>query len=212
MAEPTFAEILDRTTETCRTMDAPLGARLQVVANTVRELQPGFADVVDRMVTRLANNGVGLGAPRPGEPMPPFALPDQDGKLFRLSDLTAKGPVVISFNRGHWCPYCQLNADALAKASPEVGRLGGQIVAITPEISRFTREMRDDAKAPYPVLTDLDGGYALELGLLFWVGDEKRDAMKAGGFDVEPFQGNATWMLPVPATFVVGRDSIVKAR
>ena len=62
------------------------------------------------------------------------------------------------------------------------------------------------------MLTDLDNGYALSLNLAFWVGDEKRETMKAGGFDIEPYNGNSTWTLPVPATFVIGRDGLVKAR
>jgi peroxiredoxin len=212
MTAKSFAEILDETTEQCRTMDAPLAQRLSAVADRVRELQPGFADIVDRMVERLDSNGVGLGAPDIGEPMPEFVLPDQDGRLVRLSDLTARGPVVVSFNRGHWCPYCQLNADALAQATPQIRALGAEIVVITPEVSTFARALRDVAKAPFLVLVDLDGGYALELNLLFWVGDEKRAAMKAGGFDIEPYQANTTWMLPIPATFIIGSDGRVKAR
>jgi peroxiredoxin len=72
--------------------------------------------------------------------------------------------------------------------------------------------LRNYAKAPFPILTDMDGGYALEANLLFWVGEEKRDAMKAGGFDIEPYQGNETWMLPISATFIVGKDGLVKSR
>ena len=119
---------------------------------------------------------------------------------------------MISFNRGHWCPYCRLNVDALAKAEPEVADLGAQIVAISPETVKWGAELKDYAKAPFHILSDVDGGYALELNLLFWVGDEKRQAMTAGGFDITLFQGNETWMLPIPATFVVGRDGVVIAR
>ena len=73
-------------------------------------------------------------------------------------------------------------------------------------------ELKRYAKAPFHVLSDLDGGYALELNLLFWVGDDMRQAMTAGGVDIAPFQGNETWMLPVPATFIVGQDGCVTAR
>ena len=212
MSEKTFAEILEESTQKCRVMDAPLATRLQAFAGDVRVLSPEFAGVVDRMVRRLEENGVGQSAPAPGEPMPDFVLPDQDGRLIRLGELLESGPVVMSFNRGHWCPYCRLNVDALARVHPEMAKLGAQIVAITPEMPRFGKELQADAKAPFPVLTDLDGGYALELNLLFWVGDEKRDAMRAGGFDIAPFQGNDTWMLPIPATFVVDQDGIVKTR
>lgn len=212
MAEKTVAELLQQTTEDSRMMDAPLSMRLQAVADAVRRLRPEFTAVVDRMVARLEANEVGRNAPDVGEPMPEFILPDQDGRLVRLGELLEAGPVVVSFNRGHWCPYCRLNADGLAEIAPEVRRLGGKIVAISPETHRYGAALRDYADAPFPVLTDLDNGYALLLNLAFWVGDEKRVAMKESGFDIEPYNGNNTWMLPVPATFVVGRDGLVKAR
>ena len=91
-------------------------------------------------------------------------------------------------------------------------RLGGEIVAISPETHQYSAALRDYAGAPFPVVTDLDNGYALSLNLAFWVGDEKREAMKQSGFDISLYNGNKTWMLPVPATFVVGRDGLVKAR
>jgi Peroxiredoxin len=119
---------------------------------------------------------------------------------------------VMSFHRGHWCPYCKLNADGLAQIAPELKRLGAQIVGISPETHQYGAELKAYANAAFPILADIDNGYALELNLLFWVGDEKRAAMKAGGFDIAPYQGNETWMLPIPATFVVGSDGLVKAR
>lgn len=212
MAEKTFVEILADATDKSRDMNAPLGERLKAVADEVRRLSPEFADIVDRMVARLVANNVGQSAPQPGEPMPDFILPDEGGRLVRLTDLLDKGPVVLSFHRGHWCPYCRLNADGLAKIAPEVESLGAQIVAISPEKGRYGAELKSYAKAPFPVLADINNGYALELNLLFWVGDEKRRAMEAGGYDIAPYQGNETWMLPIPATFIVGRDGVVKAR
>ena len=212
MAEKTFAEILEEATDRSRDMDAPLGERLKAVADEVRRLSPDFADIVDRMVARLEANNVGQSAPKPGEPMPDFMLPDEGGRLVRLADLLDQGPVVLSFNRGHWCPYCRLNVDGLARIAPEVENLGATIVAISPEKGRYASELKSYAKAPFPVLADIDNGYALELNLLFWVGDEKREAMQAGGFDIAPYQGNDAWMLPIPATFIIGRDGVVKAR
>jgi len=212
MAEKSFAEILDETTESSRLMDAPLAARLKAVADEVDRLSPEFAGVVARMIARLESNQVGQSAPQIGERMPDFILPDESGQLVRLGDLIEKGPVVVSFNRGHWCPYCRLNIDGLARIAPDVDRLGAQIVAISPESQRYGGELKDYAKAPFAILADTDNGYALALNLLFWVGDEKREAMQAGGFDITPYQNNDTWMLPIPATFIVGRDGVVKAR
>src|SRR5271165_6415715 len=212
VTEKTFAEILEAATEEARRMDAPLSVRLQAVADTVRELSPPFADVIDRLVARLADNGVGVTAPRPGEPMPPFLLPDETGRLVSLSGLLNKGPLVVSFNRGHWCPYCRLHVDALARAEAEIASLGAQIIAISPETSEWAGQLKTYAKAPFHILSDLDGGYALELNLLFWVGDEAQRALAGAGVDLVQFQGSDTWTLPIPATFVVGADGVVLAR
>lgn len=212
MSENSFSELVEKATEIARRLDAPLSVRLKSVADEIDRLSPAFARVVDEMVARLADNGVGLTAPKPGETMPDFVLPDETGRLVSLSRLLEAGPVVVSFNRGHWCPYCRLNIDALTKAHPEIAKLGAQIVAISPETVKWSADLKAYANAPFPILSDMDGGYALELNLLFWVGDQKRAALAAGGNDLARFQGNETWMLPIPATFVVGRDGIVRAR
>jgi peroxiredoxin len=212
MAEKTLAELLEESTENARMMDAPLSVRLKAVADEVNRLNPEFAGVVARMVARLEANSVGQSAPQIGEQMPDFILPDDQGTLVRLENLLERGPVVVSFHRGHWCPYCRLNADGLARITSDVKRLGAQIVAISPETHQYGAELKSYAKAPVPILSDVDNGYALELNLLFWVGDEKREVMQAGGFDIASYQGNETWMLPIPATFIVGRDGLVKAR
>jgi peroxiredoxin len=212
MPQNSIGELLEQVTEDGRMMDAPLAERLKAVADAVERLDPEFKAVVDRMVARLTASNVGDNAPRQGEPMPDFLLPDEAGHLVRLAELIENGPVVLSFHRGHWCPYCRLNADALARISPEVDRLGGQIVAISPETHRYGAELKAYAKAPFPVLADINNGYALALNLVFWVGDEKKAAMQAGGFDIVPYQGNDSWMLPIPATFIIGRDGIVMGR
>ena len=212
MANDSLAEILERSTRRCRDADAPLAERLRLFADDVRSLSPDFAEVVERMIGRLQSSGAGLAAPAAGEPMPPFLLPNQDGELVSLEQLLAQGPLVVAFHRGHWCPYCRINADALAKLHPTVAELGAQIVAITPEVEHFTSELKLDAKAPFPILTDLDNGYALALNLAVWIDDEKRAAMIEAGCDISAFQANDCWTLPIPATFVVSTDGVIKQR
>jgi peroxiredoxin len=144
--------------------------------------------------------------------MPPFVLPDQDGRLVSLDSVLRGGPVAVSFNRGHWCPYCRVNTQALAEIQNDARAAGAQIVAITPERRRFTATLRNEAGADFPILTDMDNGYALSLNLAIWVGQEMETLMAATGRDVPAYQGNPAWMLPIPATFVVGTDGIIVAR
>jgi peroxiredoxin len=203
--EKTFAEILDAATEDARRIDAPLSVRLQTVAKKVRTVSPAFADVIERLIARLLDSGVGMTALRPDERMPPFILPDESGRLVSLPSLLEKGPVVVSFNRGHWCPYCRLNMDALARAETEIASLGAQVVAISPEILTWATELKAYAKAPFHILSDLDNGYALELNLLYWVGDEAQRGLYSAGVDLVRFQGNDACMLPIPVTFVIER-------
>jgi peroxiredoxin len=144
--------------------------------------------------------------------MPPFVLPDDTGRLISLEQLLRNGPAAVVFHRGHWCPYCRISADALVQAQREVKDRGGQIVAIMPDREEFTAELRAETKAPFPILTDIDNGYALSLNLAIWVGAEMERLIAEAGWDLPAYQGNAAWMLPIPATFVVGTDGKVKAR
>jgi peroxiredoxin len=194
-----------------RSIDASLDEQLQTFSQSVRKRRPEFADAVDRLVERLRQSGAGESAPQPGEPMPPFILPDETGHMVSLQDLIAKGPVAVTFHRGHWCPYCRININALAQAHRKVSEEGGQIVAIMPDRQQFSSEIKIKGELPFPILTDMDNGYALSLNLAIWVGDEIQ-RMMTGRHDLSEYQGNDSWMLPIPATFVVGQDGRIKAR
>ena len=212
MTQPSLAEALEICTQRCKEMDAPLAERLNAFASDVRELAPVFADIVERMVERLKVNGAGASAPSVGDAMPPFVMPDENGHLVSLTQLLESGQTVVAFHRGHWCPYCRINADGLAKIEPEVKAAGGQLVVITPETQKFSKQLKSEVGADFPVLTDLDCGYALELQLAIKINDEKRGAMTQAGWDISPFNDNDNWILPIPATFVVGEDGMIKAR
>lgn len=212
MPPMSIADELERCTTRCRNMDAPLAARLQAFADDVASLAPDFTLIVERMISRLQAAEVGQSAPQRGEPMPAFVLPDQDSRLMSLDDVLADGPVVLSFNRGGWCPYCRINADALAQLSPQVAARHARIVVITPDLAQFNAELRTDATADFPILTDLDNGYALSINVAFKVPEDKRIAMTAAGWDISRSQGSDAWVLPIPATFVIGRDGVVLER
>ena len=206
------AKTLNEAFEHARALDAPLAERLDTYAQSLRELNKPMAEAVDRLVSRLRDSTMAAAAPREGDAMPPFVLPDHTGRLVGLQDLTAQGPVAITFARGHWCPYCRIAVSALAAIADDATGLGGRIVVIVPDRQTFAAKLRAEANAPFSILTDLDNGYALSLGLAFWVGEEMQQYMLARSIDPSQSQGNDSWFVPVPATFVVGRDGRIVAR
>ena len=212
MTEPKLTDKLGDSFARCRALDAPLADRLQAFADELRRLVPSFAAAVDTLVSRLAESNAGATAPKVGERMPAFLLPDEQGRLVRLEDFLRKGPVALAFNRGHWCPYCRININALARAEEEIAAEHRHIAAIVPDRQRFAMWLKSDAKAPFPLLTDMDNGYAMTLGLAIYVGDELKHMMVTSGWDPSVSQGTDDWMLPIPATFIIGTDGVVRAR
>ena len=205
-----IAATLRQAFEVCRDMDGPLNERLAAYAVASRNALPAYGEAVDRLVARINESGGGENAPRPGEAMPDFVLPDDSGRFISLDALRAAGPVAVMFHRGHWCPYCRLNVNALVRAQDEIAATGAQAVIITPERQPFAQQFKADSGAPFPVLTDMDNGYALELNLAIWLSEDLQAILARN--NLPDFHGNNAWMLPIPATFVVSRDGIVKAR
>jgi peroxiredoxin len=193
-------------------MQAPLNARLAAYASKLRELNFPFADAYDDLVSRLYSGEVGSEAPLPGERMPPFLLPDRSGSLVSLDELTSKGPVVLSFNRGHWCPFCRIQLRTISEHHQEIAQSGARVVSIIPERQRFVDELRRLTEDRIVILTDIDSGYALSLGLVVWVGETLKSLMKGRGYHLDEFHGNDGWFLPVPATFVLDQDAVILSR
>jgi len=195
-----------------RSVEAPLHERLAGYAAASSEIFPAYGRAVDQLVERLKASDGGAHAPGIGDAMPDFLLPDHDGRLVSLDALLEKGPTAVMFHRGHWCPYCRINVGALVRARQQISQHGGQLVIITPETQQYAQMFKLQTSAPFPVLTDVDNGYALSLNLAIWLGPELRDLLEQLGRPLSNYHGNDAWMLPIPATFVVGQDGLIKAR
>lgn len=209
MAEP-IVEELERAFQDVRDENLPLAERLGFVANRVRELSTVFAEAVDQFVEQLEAAAAGTTAPKVGEAMPGFLLPDDNGHLVSMDEMLQDAPLAIAFHRGHWCPYCRLNAVGLAEIQDDIAPV--RIVAISAETGQYTRQIKAEAKARFPFLTDFGNGYALSLNLAVWVPDFMSSLIGGAGWDIPKYQGQDGWILPIPSIFIVGQDGLIKAR
>ncbi len=205
-----IVDALERVFQEVRDRDISLAERLSYFAGQVRAISPPFADAVETFVRRLQDAGAGKGAPQVGDLMPNFMLPDDEGHLVSLDRLLEHGPVAVVFLRGHWCPYCRLNAVGLAEIQTRIKPV--QIVAISAQTQAFSRTLRSESGANFPFLTDFANGYALSLSLAIWVDEAMSSIIAGSGWDVSTFQGDTGWVLPIPSTFLVGQDGLIKAR
>lgn len=211
MSNPVFANVREAFLY-CRDMDASLNERLEAFSEATRYLIPGYQEAVDRMVERLKAHDAGQAAPKPGDPMPPFAMPDETGHLVTLDELLKDGPLAMTFHRGHWCPYCRISTRALGEAQAQIASDGARLAAIMPEREQFAATLKAEGGVQYPILTDMDNGYALSLNLAIWVGEEMQRILESGGRRVPDYQGNQAWVMPIPATFVVAQNGLITAR
>lgn len=213
MAEAkSLEQALKEAFERADSLEGPLAQRLSSYLAESRRLLPDLEMTYDQLVERIRANGADALVPAVGEKMPNFLMTDSEGELVELSSLIAERPLVISFNRGPWCDYCGLELHALGRAYKAIVEAGGEAVSIIPETGRYAAELKTARNVPFRVLTDLDLAYALTLGLVFWVGEKIKRTYLGFGIDLARFQGNGGWFLPIPATLVVGRDGLVKAR
>jgi peroxiredoxin len=209
MTHPLVAALED-VFQTVRNNNWPLSRRLKAIADEVRVKGPDFGNAVDAFVARLEAAQAGEGAPKVGEVMPGFTMPDHDGRLVTLDEIVARGPSVLAFHRGHWCPYCRLNMVGLSEIQDQLG--DARIYAISAEQQHYTRQLRAESGARFPFLTDVDGGYALSIGLAIWVDEFMAEMIAGAGWDIPGYQGGQAWILPVPSVFILDRQGIIRTR
>jgi peroxiredoxin len=164
------------------------------------------------MVTELNRNGFLQHSLTEGAPFPGFVLPSAEGKLVSLDSLLARGPVIISFFRGEWCPFCRLMLAALTEALPEIEAAGATLVALTPETGGLPLVMKQYHNARFEVLSDVDCGVGLSAGVIFKVPKLYRARLEATGTLFPERHGNAAWFLPVPATYILTPDGVIAWR
>ena len=129
--------------------------------------------------------------------------------MFTLSGLLNRGPIVLSFYRGAWCPYCNLELRALQESLPGIEAAGGQMVAISPQLPDNSLSTAEDRELSYEVLSDVGNHTARKYGLVFTLKKELRPIYKEWGADIISVNGDDSFELPVPATFVINNNGII---
>ena len=154
----------------------------------------------------VADSGIVDKAPKKSDVLPAFSLPNQNGKTVNLADLLVKGPVVVTFYRGGWCPYCNLELKAYQDQLANIKANNATLVAITPELPDESLSTTEKNALEFEVLSDVNAEYAKSLGLVFSLAEELRPIYLSFGIDVEKHNGEGQFDLPLAATFVVAQD------
>jgi peroxiredoxin len=153
---------------------------------------------------RLAANILPVGAK-----IPEFQLQDHDGKIVSSSDLLAKGRLVLCFIRGRWCPFCVGQMEAMNLVLPEIEQAGATLAAISPQTVQQSFFMRDQHKLRFSLLSDAGNKVAREFGLTYRAPDEQRAIYQRAFVNLPFVNGDDSWELPIPATYIIDRDGTV---
>jgi peroxiredoxin len=166
--------------------------------------------VMKRATDELIASGQAGRTLKVGDKAPVFTLNDPEGNPVSLAELLSKGPLVISFYRGVWCPYCNMELQALEAALPQYLDLGASLVAISPQIQANSRKSVRQNHLSFPILSDAKSQVAEAFGLRFKLPDYLVDLYKGFGNDLPTFNDDPSWVLPMPGRFVIGQDGLIK--
>lgn len=175
-----------------------------------RQNNPEFMNGVDAIIEQEKAFEKGKDAIKIGQKAPDFELPNAEGKSIVLKSLLEKGPVVITFYRGNWCPYCNLQLRALQARLDDIYALGATLVAISPQVPDGSLTEDEISKMDFIVLSDQDAKVALQYGVAWQVPEFLAEHMRVDRkLDLEKVNNGNGNVLPIPATFILGQDGVV---
>jgi peroxiredoxin len=178
-----------------------------------RQAKPEFMQGVDDVISQARAFQQGENALALGKQAPSFVLPNAQGTSVSLTDLLENGPVVVTFYRGSWCPYCNLQLRALQARLADIHALGAQLVAISPEVPDDSLTQTEISEIDFVVLSDQSAKIAAEYGVAWQVPDMLLEHMKVDRqLNLETINNGNGDILPIPATFVLSRDGLVTWR
>ena len=189
----------------------PLQGKLDVLKTEfeTKLAPPAIVAALHRATDELVAAHAADKALKAGGRAPAFILPDTNGKPVSSKELLARGPLIISFYRGVWCPYCNFDLQALEAARPDLEARGASLVALSPQTSANSRRSQRENSLGFPILSDAGGEVSAQFGVRWTVPGYLRDIHKQLGADLTQFNGEDSWTLPMPARYVIGQDGII---
>jgi peroxiredoxin len=166
-------------------------------------------ETMHRATLELIASGAAQGARKAGDVAPSFSLKDPEGNVVDSTELLKRGPLVLSFYRGVWCPYCNMELQALEAAKPEFDRYGASLIAISPQTAPNSRKSVRQNKLSFPILSDVKGKVGAAFGLRFNLPDYLVELYKQLKNDLPTFNDDPSWTLPMPARYVIGQDGVI---
>jgi peroxiredoxin len=170
---------------------------------------PSVIETMHRATAELKAGGQAARAKKVGDKAPSFVLKDPDGHTVSSAELLAKGPLIVSFYRGVWCPYCNMELQALQAALPEFEKAGASLVAISPQIASNSRKSTRQNNLTFPILSDEKGEVGEAFGLKFKLPDYLVELYKSLKNDLPSFNDDPAWTLPMPARYVIGQNGTI---
>jgi peroxiredoxin len=181
-----------------------------ITAQTRNLVQPERLELSERAIAELFGTGIEDKLLRVGDVAPAFALPDAQGKLVRSTDLLALGPLVVCFFRGRWCPYCVTELETWRDLFPAVRERGALLVAISPQTVRQNDFTVSQHSLRFPLLRDEGAAVAAEFGAAYPVADYMQSYYRSILVNIPFINGETSWRLPVPATFVIDQNGVIR--
>ncbi len=186
-------------------------AAARLAAEFVSGLDDEARTALAEAMARIQASGAGTDAPGPGHRAPDFTLPDPDGEAVTLSTLLKQGPVVLNFFRGGWCPFCNLEFRSLHSALPAIEAAGASLVGVSPERPEVAARTREEKDLRFRLLCDAGNAVARRWGLVMQVPEVIRPWYARWGIDLPAANGDDSFELPLPATYVIGPDGVIAA-
>lgn len=179
-------------------------------AQFVKQLPPGVPEGIDADVKANVESGITAHALRVGEHAPDFILPDVLGNPVSLSKLLAQGPVVLTFYRGEWCPYCNLQLHAYQQILPQIKELGVTLVAVSPQTPDHSLSLIEKQQLTFTVVTDNENHVARQYGLVYKLSQSLHDIYLQIGVNLPNYNGDQSWELPISATYILDQSATIR--